>query len=126
MRSLIETSALVVVFLTCAYFLTLGFAAVFTPRRASRFLLGFAATPFVHYTEMLMRLVVGGSLVVHAPHMFAARAVSLFGWVILITTAGLLLVPWRWHHRFAQRVVPPAMRYITAIGVFSVGACQCE
>lgn len=98
----------------------IGVAALLAPGRASRLLLGFAATPRVHYAEMLARLMVGGSLVLYAPLMFAARVASLFGWVILVTTAGLLLLPWRWHHRFAQRVVPPTLRWIAVIGVFSL------
>jgi hypothetical protein len=113
---MIDTLALVGVVLTCTYFLGLGAVALLVPGQAKRFLLGFARTARAHYAEMLMRLVIGGSLVGYGPHMFAAHAVGLFGWVILVTTAGLLLLPWRWHHRFAQRVVPPATRYITVIG----------
>jgi uncharacterized protein YjeT (DUF2065 family) len=40
--------------------------------------------------------------------------------VLLVTTAGLLIVPWRWHHRFAQRVVPLFTRYIALIGLVSL------
>ena len=79
-------------------------------------LLGFAGSPRAHYTELLIRSVVGGSFVVYAPRMLLPTTFRLFGWVLLVTTGVLLLLPWRWHHRFAQLVVPQAIRYITLIG----------
>jgi hypothetical protein len=43
-----------------------------------------------------------------------------FGWVLLATTAVLLLVPWRWHQRFAQLSVPKAVRYLPLIAIASL------
>ncbi len=117
---MIETLSLFIVILTGIYFVALAGAALFAPVQASRFLLGFAGTPLVHYVELLVRVVVGGSLVVYAPHMFSAGAFRLFGWVVLITTAVLLVLPWRWHRSFANRFVPRATRYIKAIGLCSL------
>ena len=117
---MIEMLSLIGVVLTGVYFIALAVVALFIPDQANRFLLSFAATPIVHYIELLVRLAVGASLVVYAPNMFAADAVSIFGWILLITTAILLVLPWRWHHFFAQRAVPRATRYIGAIGVCSL------
>lgn len=119
--SMIQALAFAVVVVTGLYFCALAAVSVFAPARASRFLLGFAGSPRVHYMELFIRLVVGGSLVIHAPRMLAPEAFSLFGWVLLITTACLLLLPWQCHHRFAQQVVPRATRYITLIGLCSLG-----
>ena len=117
--SMIEVSAFAVVVLTGLYFIALAAVALFTPARANRFLLGFAGSPSKHYTELFLRLVVGGALVLQAPRMFLPGAFSLFGWVLLVTTACLLVIPWRWHHRFAKQMVPRATRYITLIGLAS-------
>jgi len=117
---MLEVAALAVVVLTGIYFIALGAAALLMPARASRFLLGFAGSAFTHYAELILRLLVGTALVLHAPRMLFPGAFNLFGWVLLATTAGLLLVPWRWHHRFAQQTVPRATRHITLIGLCSL------
>jgi hypothetical protein len=118
--SLIEVFALVAVVLTALYLLALGAASLVAPARASRFLLGFASSLPTHFVELFLRLLVGAALVVYAPRMFLSSAFNLFGWVLLVTTACLLLVPWRWHHRFAQFAVPRVTRYIGLVGVASL------
>lgn len=117
---MLEGLALVVVVVAALYFCALGVASLLMPDRARSFLLGFAGSPRVHYAELFIRLVVGAAFVVHAPRMFAAGAFSFSGWVVLATTACLLLLPWRWHHRFARHAVPRANRYITLIGLSSL------
>ena len=118
--SFLEAIALAVVVLAGTYLLALGAASVFVPKRASRFLLGFASSQSVHFAELFLRFVVGAALVLYAPRMSLSGAFNLFGWVLLVTTACLSLVPWRWHHRFAQQAVPLFMRYIGLLGVVSL------
>lgn len=112
--------ALAVVVLAAGYLVALGAAALLAPRRAARFLLGFAATPARHYAELAARLGVGAALVVQAPRLPFTDAFALVGWVVLATTAGLLLVPWRWHRRFTAHAVPRALRYLPLLGAASV------
>ena len=118
--SLVEALALIVVVLAGVYLLALGVASIFTPAKASRFLLGFASSASVHFLELFLRLAVGAALVVHAPRMPSSGAFSLFGWVLIVTTACLLIIPWRYHQRFAQRVVPLLTRYVALIGLVSL------
>jgi len=117
---MIEVLALTVVVLAGLYFIALAAASLFLPARASRFLIGLATSAIKHYAEMFSRLVVGAALIVLAPGMPLSSAFSLFGWLLLVTTAGLLLVPWQWHHRFAQHVVPMATRHIRLVGLASL------
>ncbi|OGT56122.1 MAG: hypothetical protein A3E01_17820 [Gammaproteobacteria bacterium RIFCSPHIGHO2_12_FULL_63_22] len=117
---MIEILALAVVVLAGLYFIVLAAASLFFPALAGRFLLGFATSAFKHYAEMSLRVAVGIALIVQAPRMLFSSAFSLFGWLLLVTTAGLLLVPWQWHQRFAQRVVPMATRHITLVGLVSL------
>lgn len=112
--------ALAVVVLAAGYLVALGAAALLAPRRAARFLLGFAATPARHYAELAARLGVGAALVVQAPRLLFADAFVLVGWGLLATTAGLLLVPWRWHRRFAADAVPRALRHLPLLGAASL------
>ena len=117
---MLDALALTVVVLTGIYFCAFGTASLFVPAKANRFLLGFASSPSVHYIELFVRLLVGTALLIHAPRMLAPDAFRLFGWILLITTACLLLFPWRWHHWFAQQVVPRAIPYIKVIGICSL------
>jgi len=115
-----EFSALAVVVLAGLYLIALGAAGLFAPVRACRFLLGFAGSPLKHYSELVLRFLVGGAFVLHSPRMLFSEAFGLFGWVLLVTTAVLVLLPWRWHDRFARYAVPRATRYIMLIGVSSL------
>jgi len=118
--SLIEVLALVAIVLAALYLLALGAASLVAPARASRFLLGFASSQAIHFVELTLRLLVGAALVLYAPRMFLSAAFNLFGWVLLVTTACLLLVPWRWHHRLAQYAVPRVTPHIVVVGVASM------
>lgn len=117
---MIDTIALLVVLLTGGYFLCLGIASLLAPGRVSSYFLGFAATPRVHYLEMATRLLVGGAMIVAAPRLYVAGVFEVFGWVLVISAAVLIILPWHWHQRFAEHVVPPFTRYITLIGLCSL------
>lgn len=116
----IEATALVIVFAAGLFLVALGGASLLVPSNASRFLLGFAGSPSKHFTELALRLLIGGAFVLHAPQMLFPFAFRLFGCVLLATTAGLLLIPWRWHHSFARRMVPEALRFLPLLGFSSV------
>lgn len=117
---LIELGALAMVVGAGLYLVSLGTVSLLAPSLAGRFLLGFATTPAKHYTELAVRLLIGGSFVLRARAMLLPDFFSLFGWVLLATTAGLLLIPWRWHHRFAQRVAPEVLRFLPLVGLASM------
>ena len=102
------------------FFLMLGLAALIRPSIARRFLLGFATSALKHYTELATRLLVGASVLLVAPHSSYAPALAAFGWLLIVTTAFMTLVPWRAHHRFAAASVPKALRFLPMIGVSSL------
>ena len=117
---MLEAVALIIVTLTGVYFCTLGAASLFVPSKANSFLRGFASSPRIHYMELSIRLLVGAALVIYSPRMVTSDAFSLFGWILLATTIFLFLIPWRWHYRFAQQVVPRVTPFIKVIGIFSL------
>jgi len=116
----IEATALAIVVAAGLFLVALGGASLLVPSNASRFLLGFAGSPSKHFAELALRLLIGGAFVLHGPQMLFPFAFRLFGCVLLATTAGLLLIPWRWHHGFARRVVPEALRSLPLLGFSSV------
>ncbi len=103
------------------YLVGLGVAALAKPATASRFLSAFASSAPLHYLELGLRIVVGLAFVRQAPGMPATLAFLVMGWVLVLTSAGLALVPWRWHRRFAERAVPQALRYLPVLGIASLG-----
>ena len=102
------------------FLIALGGASLFAPAKAKVFLLGFATSAFTHYLEMVLRLVVGASILSQAPHLMFPVVFTVFGWMMVATTVVLLLLPWKWHRRFAEKAVPPALRYLPLFGVVSL------
>jgi hypothetical protein len=94
------------------------------PALARRFLGGFASSARTHYLEEVVRLVVGAALVVLSPVMRQPQLFWLIGWGVVVSSAALMCTPWRWHQRFAQRVLPAVLRHLklSAVGPVAFGA----
>lgn len=94
------------------------------PASAERFLTAFASSARTHYVEQVVRLVVGAALVVRSPIMWQPKMFWLVGWAIVVSSAVLLCVPWKWHHRLGERVLPLLLRHLRvyAVGSFLFGA----
>lgn len=118
--AMIERLGVVVVCAAGAYLVALGFVALSSPGKASRYLLGFASTRTLHLAELLARVVVGAAFVTVAPRMPLPQAFEALGWILLGTSTLLLCMPWQWHRRFADRTVPSANRHLTSIGLSSL------
>ena len=112
--------AAAVVLLAGLYLCALALAIFVAPSRAARFLQQFASSQRLHYLELCIRLVVGAALLVRASHMPFPGIFDVVGWVLILTTAVLFLVPWRLHRRFAERAVPMAIRHLGPLGFASL------
>ena len=102
------------------YLAVLGVSCFVRPGSAANFLLGFASSAFLHYMELALRVLVGASLVHNAHALPYPPVFNAFGWVLIVTSLAMCMVPWRWHRQFAQRAVPQALRYITLLGACSI------
>ena len=102
------------------YLIVLGVSCFFRPVSAAKFLLGHASSGFLHYLELSLRVLLGACLVQTAPSLSYPATFNVFGWVLIITTAALFLIPWRWHQQFALKAVPQALRHIKLLGASSV------
>ncbi len=112
--------ARVVLLLFACYLLSLAFAIWFKPNLAKRFLGGLVHSAGAHYLEVFLRLVVGLALLQAGPQLLFAPFLQGLGWVLLLTTLVLLVLPWRWHQRFAQWSVPKALPYLGWIALASL------
>lgn len=102
------------------YLVALGFVCAVRPAAAARFLGGFARSPMLHAVEIVIRIVIGAAFVRAAPATHASAAFAAAGWMLVITSALLALVPWRLHERFATAAVPRAVRYLPLVAAASV------
>jgi hypothetical protein len=100
-----------------------GLAALIwmTPAWATRFLMGFASSAPAHFMEQSARLLFGMALLVRSPSMRHASFFHVAGWAIVISTLVLLLMPWHWHHRLAQRALPFLVRHMKLYAIGSLG-----
>ena len=114
-----DAAALVVIVLAGGFLVGLGLVSMFAPGLAVPFLESFAGSAFAHYLELSLRLAVGAAFVVYAPRMPLAAVFAVYGWVIVVTTVVLFAVPWRWHRWFAERSVPPIVRWLRLFAVVS-------
>jgi hypothetical protein len=94
------------------------------PGTAERFVTAFASSARTHYVEQVVRLLIGAALVVRSPTMWQSGVFRLAGWAIVVSSAVLLCVPWQWHHRMGERLLPLVVRHLRlyAIGSFAFGA----
>jgi hypothetical protein len=106
-----------VVLLVGVYLVALAATTFLAPSPAAANQLGFAGTARTHFLELALRGLAGGAFVWQGPQMRFGVAFSSFGWLLVVTSAGLALVPWRWHRTFAQRAVPYALRYPRLLGL---------
>jgi hypothetical protein len=94
------------------------------PALAERFLMRFASSARTHYVEQIFRLLIGAALVVLSPAMWQPTVFWLVGWAIVVSSTALVCVPWRWHHRFGERMLPIVVRHLRlyAVGSLAFGA----
>ena len=98
--------------------------AVFAkPAVAERFFMSFASSARTHYTEQIVRLLIGASLIVRSGTMWQPKVFWLVGWAIVLSSLVLILTPWQWHDRFGEVIRPMLIRHMKlfAVGLLAFG-----
>jgi beta-lactamase regulating signal transducer with metallopeptidase domain len=90
---------------------------------AERFFMSFASSARAHYTEQIVRFLVGASLIIRSAAMWQPKAFWFVGWAIVLSSLVLILTPWQWHQRLGEKVLPIVIRRIKlfAIGLLAFG-----
>jgi hypothetical protein len=93
------------------------------PEAAEGFFNTFASSIQAHFSEQIVRLVVGMALMMFAPSMTWPSVFNGLGLLIAVTAIALMLTPWRIHQRFAIWVMPIVYQYfkIFAGAAFALG-----
>jgi hypothetical protein len=115
-------SALVVIGFSI-FLIGLAVIVAIKPPLAERFLRSFASSARAHYIEQGLRLLAGAAIVVFASSMWHPKLFQLFGWVLVVTAVGLMLIPWQWHHKYGTWAIPLVIRHMRlfALGAFALG-----
>ena len=106
-----------IILLAALTLIGLSFIAFIKPTFAKHFLRQFAVSSKAHYTEQLIRIVFGLSLILYSPQMLYSEVFFFFGWLLVITSMGLLCIPWLWHKKFADKVIPWVIRLLPVYAV---------
>lgn len=114
---MIDILATTTIVATALYFVALGAVALAVPENATRFLQHFASSARAHYVELTVRLAIGVAFLLRASALPLPQVFTVFGGCLVITTACLFAVPWRWHRRFAERTVPRVTRHLRLFAV---------
>lgn len=85
------------------------------PVVAERFFLSFASSAQAHFVEQILRVLLGGSLVIYSSSMWQPHTFRLIEWAIVVSSVGLMLIPWQWHHRFGKKVLPALNSTLEAV-----------
>ena len=93
------------------------------PAVAERFFVSFASSARTHYTEQIVRLLIGTSLIIRSGAMWQPKVFWFVGWGIVVSSLVLILTPWQWHDRFGEEVRPMLIRHMKlfAVGLLAFG-----
>lgn len=113
-----------IVFLTGLLLVGLGITGLVRAPMVASFFEGFAQSARAHYGEQTVRILAGLGCLGIANATAFEQAFQAFGLVLIVTSGLLMLVPWRWHRRFANIVIPMVVRYqlFYVLGALCLGA----
>ncbi|GGW26850.1 hypothetical protein GCM10007383_10170 [Arenibacter certesii] len=99
---LIESAKWVVV-LFGAFILLVGLLMLFNPQKARLTLRKAGSTNVINYMEITLRLIPAVSLIVTSDSSKLPIGFKLLGWIMVITSLMLYVVPRKIHHQFAMK-----------------------
>ncbi len=96
-----QALARLVVTLFGLWLIGVGTFSLVDPLRALQLLGKMASTYRINFAEQGLRLLAGIALVVRAEESSFAGVLSPLGWFLVVTSLLLMIVPLRWHARYA-------------------------
>ena len=85
------------------FILFVGFLMLFAPKKARATLRKAGSTNFINYSEITIRLIPAVALILYSDFSKFPEAYKIFGWIMLITSLILYLLPRKIHHKFCMK-----------------------
>lgn len=92
-----------VVLLFAFFIIFVGFLMLFAPKKARNTLRKAGSTNFINYTEITVRLIPAIALILYSDSSKIPEAFKVFGWIMLLTSMILYMVPRKIHHQFSMK-----------------------
>jgi hypothetical protein len=123
---LTDAPAILVSLLAGLWLILVGIIMLFRPVWALRALAKFGSTPFLHFSELGLRMVVGFALVVAAPSSSLPDVLVPVGWFVAVSSVVLMMLPRAWHAAYAtwwsERISVTAVRCLSPLALLAGGA----
>ena len=85
------------------FLIFIGFVMLINPIKARNTLRKAGSTNFINYAEITIRLIPAISLILYSEFSKFPEAFKIFGWIMLITSLILYVVPRKTHHKFSMK-----------------------
>ena len=99
---IIELAKWVVIFFGI-FIISIGFVMLISPTKARNTLRKAGSTNFINYAEITLRLIPAIALILCSEISKFPLAFEIFGWIMLITSLILYVVPRKIHHKFSMK-----------------------
>jgi hypothetical protein len=117
---IVNTLAAGLVVIAGIWLISLAILAIVKPDLVRVLFELFASSAFSHFLEMFLRLIVGAAFIIYAAQMKFSFVFKVFGWLLIVTTAVLVFVPWKLHRRFADRSLPVVSKWMALFGLVAL------
>lgn len=85
------------------FIIFIGVVMLVKPNQARNTLRKAGSTNFINYAEITFRLIPAIALLVYSEYSKFPEAFDIFGWIMLITSLILYVVPRKIHHKFSMK-----------------------
>ena len=111
------------------YLISLLIITITNKEKAVNYFSSFASSAKAHFLEQSLRLIVAISILIFSKSMLYSLGFEIFGWIIIISTIILILMPWTWHNKFGKWAIPFTIRnlyfYAVSASIFGIFILYC-
>ncbi|MDP2061420.1 MAG: hypothetical protein U1C58_07530 [Flavobacteriaceae bacterium] len=97
---ILEITKWVVIFFGL-FIVFIGFIMLVKPKNARAILRKAGSTNFINYAEITIRLIPATAMILHSDFSKYPEAFKIFGWIMLITSLILYVIPRKLHQKFS-------------------------
>jgi uncharacterized membrane protein YfcA len=85
------------------FIIFVGLLMLFAPKKARAILRKAGSNNFINYAEITVRLIPAAAMILYSDFSKLPIAFKIFGWIMVITSLILYLIPRKTHHNFSMK-----------------------